>query len=276
MVTVDSAPLELDGDGLFVPRVGEAPRPIVVCLLGSFRVLQAGRAVLVRGEKTVTLLGQLALRYAEGIPRDTLRDLLWTTSDAALAGEALHSRVHCLNKLLGALLGGAVPVVYVAGRYRLNSAAGVGVDVADFDALVAAGDWQARAGHQVAAVATYERAVALYHGDLCVGTDVYALLERERLRACYLTLLARLANYAYDKGDDAVCLHYALRLLASDPCREDAHRLIMRCYVRRGERAQALRQYRMCEAILRTEFATSPEAETVALFDQVRLDPRSI
>jgi hypothetical protein len=32
----------------------------------------------------------------------------------------------------------------------------------------------------------------------------------------------------------------------------------------------------MCEAILRTEFATSPEAETVALFDQVRLDPRSI
>ena len=276
MPTVDSVLLELDGDGVFDPRVGEAPWPILVCLLGSFRVLQADRALLVRGEKTVTLLGHLALHHDEGIPRDTLRDLVWPESDAALAGESLHSRVHSLNKLLGERLGGAVPVVYVAGRYRLNSAAGVGVDVAYFDALVTAGDRQARTGHHAAAVAAYERAVALYHGDLCVGTDVHALLERERLRARYLTLLASLANYACGAGDDARCLEYALCLLAGDPCREDAHRLVMRCYVRRGERAQALRQYRVCEAILRTEFAASPEPETVALFDQVRLDPRSI
>jgi hypothetical protein len=50
-------------------------------------------------------LGPLALRHAEGIPRDTLRDLVWPDSAAALAGEALHSRVYSLNKLLG----GAMP-----------------------------------------------------------------------------------------------------------------------------------------------------------------------
>ncbi|HET7380215.1 MAG TPA: bacterial transcriptional activator domain-containing protein, partial [Gaiellales bacterium] len=61
-----------------------------------------------------------------------------------------------------------------------------------------------------------------------------------------------------------------------DPCREDGHRTAMRCYVRRGERAQALRQYQMCEVILREEFNATPEPATRALFDKVRLAPEDI
>ena len=194
-----------------------------------------------------------------------------------LAGHALHSRVHSLHKLLGPMMGGAAPVVYADGCYRLNDAAGVGVDAACFDALVRAGDQQAHAGHAAAAAAAYRQALHLYQGDLWVlGTDVQALVERERLRACHLTVLAWLADYAYGEQDYTACLDYAGRLLGHDPCREDAHRLIMRCYVRRGERAQALHQYRLCAEILRAQFAATPEPETVALFEQVRLDPRSI
>ena len=77
-------------------------------------------------------------------------------------------------------------------------------------------------------------------------------------------------------GDYTGCLSHARRLLANDPCREDAYRLMMRCYVRLGERAQALRQYRLCQTILRTEFDAVPEPATTALFDQIRLDPGSI
>jgi DNA-binding SARP family transcriptional activator len=65
-------------------------------------------------------------------------------------------------------------------------------------------------------------------------------------------------------------------VLAHDPCREDAHRLVMRCHVRRGERAQALHQYRVCVDILRAAFETIPEPATVALFDQVRRTPGSV
>ena len=98
-------------------------------------------------------------------------------------------------------------------------------------------------------------------------------MERERLRARYLTLLAHLADYHYGAGNHEVCLDYAWRLLACDPCREDAHRLIMRCYVRQGERAEALRHYRLCVDILRAEFKAAPEAATTTLFEQIRLDP---
>jgi DNA-binding SARP family transcriptional activator len=65
-------------------------------------------------------------------------------------------------------------------------------------------------------------------------------------------------------------------MLASDPCREDAHRLVMRCYVRLGERAQALRQYQLCKQILRAEYDVAPEDATTALYDRVRLEPGAL
>jgi DNA-binding SARP family transcriptional activator len=71
-------------------------------------------------------------------------------------------------------------------------------------------------------------------------------------------------------------LAYALRLIACDPCREDAHRVVMRARVRQGERAQALRQYRLCERVLREEFDARPEALTTELFERIRVDPGSV
>jgi DNA-binding SARP family transcriptional activator len=245
-------------------------------VLGTFRVLQAGLPMPLRRGKTEALLCYLALWYAEGVCRDTLLETLWPESDTALAGDALRSRVNSLHTLLGARLGGAAPVLQVDGCYRLNAAAGVGVDVACFDGLATTGDQQMRAGHAAEATAAYQHAVGLYHGDLCVATDVHAVVERERLRARYLRLLATLAAWAYAAGDDEACLAYAQRMLAHDPCREDAHRFVMHCHVRRGERAQALHQYRVCVDILRAAYATTPEPATVELFDQLRLAPSSV
>jgi DNA-binding SARP family transcriptional activator len=62
-------------------------------------------------------------------------------------------------------------------------------------------------------------------------------------------------------------------LVERAPCREDAHRAIMRCHVRLGERAQAFEQYRLCAQILRAEYGAAPEQATTVLYEQVRLDP---
>jgi DNA-binding SARP family transcriptional activator len=188
----------------------------------------------------------------------------------------LHSLVHSLHKLIGDAIGGAAPVLHDEGYYRLNIEAGVGVDVASFDALVKTGDLQVGAGDLATAATVYSSAVGLYRGDLCMGTDVQALVERERLRARYLTLLAHLADYHFGEAAYVACQGYAWRLLSSDPCREDAHRMMMRCYVRQGERAEALRHYRLCVEVLSAEFDAAPEIATTALFEQIRLDPGSI
>src|SRR5438552_1159549 len=41
--------------------------PLLICVLGTFRVLQAGQPVPVHGGKTEALLCHLALHYAEGV-----------------------------------------------------------------------------------------------------------------------------------------------------------------------------------------------------------------
>ena len=251
--------------------------PVLIRVLGPFCVLKTGRQVPVRGRgKTEALLSHLALRHDSGVARETLLDQLWPDSDPTLASQSLNSLVHSLQRLLGDVVGGASLIVHGGGWYRFNTAAGVGVDVACFDALAAKGDQQARAGDGGAAAETYARAVDLYRGDLCVSSDVYAIMERERLRVRYLTLLARLADHHFEMSNYVDALEWALRLLAHDPCREDAHRLAMRCHVRRGERGQALHQYRLCESVLHAEFDTSPEPATLSLFEQVRSDPDSV
>jgi DNA-binding SARP family transcriptional activator len=106
--------------------------------------------------------------------------------------------------------------------------------------------------------------------------DTNAIIERERFRARFQKLLAHVANYQYGCGDTVACVETAQRLLATDPCREDMHRLIMRCYTQQGERSRALHQYRLCTALLHTEFGAEPEPATTALFEDVRLAPAAL
>jgi DNA-binding SARP family transcriptional activator len=243
--------------------------PVLICLLGNFRVLAAGKLLKIRGVKAEALLCSLALRDQFSIPRETLLDKLWPDTEHTLAGQSLNTLVYSLHKMFKVWLGGSAPVLHDQGSYRLNTEAEVGVDVAAFERWAKAGDQEARSGNLTASVVAYTRAVHLYTGDLNVVADVQAIVQREQLRARYLTILARLADGYYTKGDYSTCLEYANRLLARDRCREDAHRLMMRCHIQMGERAQALRQYRICEQILRAEFGMIPEHATQALFDQI-------
>jgi DNA-binding SARP family transcriptional activator len=96
------------------------------------------------------------------------------------------------------------------------------------------------------------------------------------MRACYLSLLGYLADDHFRAADYPTALQHAVRLLRHDPCREDAHRMVMCCYVRLGVRAQALRQYRTCQEILAREFDARPEPATTALFARIRTDPGSV
>jgi DNA-binding SARP family transcriptional activator len=267
----------LEQQAVSMPSGNETTFPVLICLLGSFLLLKAGHPVALRpGGKSEALLSHLSLQVRDGIPRDTLLHLLWPTSNTTLASQALHSLVYSLHKLIGDALSGKALVVHHEGGYQLNTEAGVMVDVALFDALVRAGDQQCHTGAKAAAIHAYNDAIGLYRGDLCLSTDTHTVIERERLRARYLTLLAYLADYHYDVCNFSACLEYAWRLLACDPCREDAHRLVMRCNVRQGKRAEALHHYRMCVDILRAEFDAAPEVSTTALFEQIRLNPGSI
>ena len=247
---------------------------VAVCLLGSFRVLKHGAPVSLRpGGKGEQLLGQLALRSPDGMPRETLLAHLWPETEIALAAQSLNTLVYSLHRLLGDALEGRSPVLTRAGRYVLNAGAGVQVDIDAFDIAARDGDRLSGLGDHIGAVESYRGAVALYAGDLAFGSDILALVERERLRSRYLLVLAHLADTHFESSEFDRALECALDLLSHDPCREDAHRMAMRCFVRLGVRSQALRQYRICRDVLDMEFGAVPEAATESLYERIRLDP---
>jgi DNA-binding SARP family transcriptional activator len=248
--------------------------PVVIGLFGGFRLIRSGHSVPLRaGGKGELLLSALALSEGFRAPRARLLEMLWPEREPARAAQSLNTLVYDLHRLLGGELHGATPIVYADACYRLHSEAGVGVDVACFDALVATGERLARAGDVAASLQAFRSALELYRGDIVASDDLHDVVQRERLRAVHLTLLAHLADHHFRGAEYATALGYSLRLLQSDPCREDAHRVAMRCHVRQGARAQALRQYRLCEEILRREFDAVPEPATLELFDRVRLHP---
>ena len=257
--------------------IAGASSPVSICLLGRFRVLKAGSPVTLRpGGKTEALLCCLALQEHYRAPREWLLETVWPESDPQHATHALNSLVHAARKSFGDALAGAAPVVYTDGGYRLNTEAGVAVDIGQFDTLVDRAERGFRNGDVAGALQSALHAIQVYQGDLCTVDGVRALVERERLRAVHLSLLGQVADQYFREKDYRSALRYALLLLGHDPCREDAHRLVMRCYVRFGQRAQAFRQYRTCERMLESEFDARPEPLTEELYDQLRTAPGSI
>jgi DNA-binding SARP family transcriptional activator len=258
-----------------LPPDGQAP--IVICVLGRFRLVKRGKEIPVReGSKAQALLSRLALHLARGLHRESLLSAIWPEREALLAGQSLNSLVYSLRRMLGDGIEGAAPVVQDSGYYRLNLEAGIAVDLAHFQMLIEEGERRGRNGDGEGAAQAYRQAVGFYRGDLADNGDIAAVIQRERFRSIFLTTLARLADLSFQEGQYDACLDSALRLLVEDPCREDAHRLIMRCHVRLGQRAQALRQFRICEEILQTEFDAIPEPVTLILFDEIRLDPAAV
>ena len=255
---------------------GEAAAPLMICVLGDFHLLKRSRPTPLTGARPRTLLAVLTLSPDASAPRDALLEALWPDAEHELAKRSLASLLYSLRRKLSDALSGEPPVLRTEDSYRLNLEAGVRTDVHEFDRLVYAGDVASRDRKEELAVRSYRAAVALYAGDVVTGSEIRAIVERERLRARYLTLLARLADHTYALGEYDASLEYVLRLLRSDACREDAHRLAMRCYLRRGERGQALRQFRLCEQMLAAEFGAVPEDATRRLFDQVRLSPETV
>ena len=247
---------------------------VLVCLLGGFRLLKAGVPLRVpAGGKVEQVLGHLAMHPRHGVAREELLERVWPASDVALAGQSLNTLTHWLKRQLSDALLGDAPILRRDGRCSLNTGSSLKVDLLEFDAAVDRASRQSTAGEHEAAIRSYETALSLYVGDLWVGSDIRQLLERERLRAAYLTARARLGDHYFEAARYDLSISQAHQLLAVDPFREDAHRMAMRCYVRSDQRAQALRQYQTCRALLKAEFDAVPEAATDALYDLVRCNP---
>lgn len=125
--------------------------------------------------------------------------------------------------------------------------------------------------HFYRAIACYEEAVRLYHGDFLPERryEDWTSAVRERLQVLALKTMTTLAEMIF-ATNLLESLRLTQRVLTIDPVWEDAYRVQMRAFAAQGNRPMALRTYARCVENLEKEFGVEPLPETQALYEAIR------
>ena len=250
-----------------------SPPSLVVYCLGPFRVYQDDKLITKwPSGKGKCIFKYMIANHGRPIPKDILMDLFWRDADPEAARNNLNVAIYGLRQAFRAVRPDFSHVLFQDDCYLLNPAMTVWVDVEEFVKCYEAGQSFERRGMLVEAMGEYEVAEGLYQGDL-LEEDLYQdwlIPQREGLKDSYLVILDRLSRYYLEEKRYATCIHLCRKILAKDDCREDAHRRLMRCYSRQGQRNLALRQYHLCVEALARVLDVPPMPETVALYHPIR------
>ena len=166
---------------------------------------------------------------------------------------------------------GLLPAYRVNDQYRFNRELAHQYDVDVFESHLAEAA-RLKTRTPAAAVAQLSQAVQLYQGDFVEDfvEGEWFRLPREALRRKYLNALLDLGQLHFAQNDFARAAEAYQQAIEKDPVGETAHRELMRCYLRLGERGLALRHYETLKRIMQTELGSPPAPESVALYEQLK------
>jgi DNA-binding SARP family transcriptional activator len=218
-----------------------------------------------------SLFGYLLTHREPWPSREVLMDVFWPESSPEASRNSLNVAIHGLRRTLRTVTDQRV-VVHGGGTYGIRPDLQLWLDVEEFESRVEHGRRREEAGDAGRATQEYEYADGLYRGDF-LADDLYeewAALIRDRLRLAHLDALSNLSNLHFSAGRYAACAALCQRITECDPCREDAHRRLMRCYSRQGQSHLALMQYRACAEALAAELGVDADPATTGLHDQIR------
>lgn len=251
-------------------EVSDAFSELRVTLLGGFRVERGDDSREAsewprRSAKTLTKL--LAAHPPHALHREQIIDMMWPDVDADSALNSFGKALHAARRVLEPGLERRQDSAYLRladSMLTLNTQRVV-IDVDVFECL--AHD-AVRSGE----VSAYHAALAAYSGELLPEDryEPWCAERRSALAEQYVCLLIGLAE-VYDRR--GACNEAADRLrevLRQDPTREAVHQQLMRLYARMGTPDQAVRQFHVCQQVLRRELDLAPQPETISLYDAIR------
>lgn len=254
------------------PDGGPSATDITVKALGPLEIAIQGERVAGWGaQKSRTLFLYLILHAGRPARREQLIELLWPAHSSRRGRNNLNVCLHGLRQTLQRTRAIGQYVVHRDGGYLLNPGFSWWIDRDQFLSLTRKAQAEVRAGRVEPAIELYESAVAIYRGELFEdeeGHDWFEL-ERRSLQEQLLRALDELAALHLRNANVEGTYKTAQRILRHDPCRESAHRFLMRCYSQQQQHSLVVRQFRVCTDTLRSELGVTPAEETVGLFRQL-------
>ena len=160
-------------------------------------------------------------------------------------------------------------VIFEDDRYRIDPAAGIAYDVAEFERLLDSA--RRRSADDPERVTELQRAVALYTGDYLTGVySDWAAERRQALQSRYFDALNPLLDHLLRCREFEQALVLCRRGLELDFYREELHRGILLSLAETGRRAEALAHYKTFVQRLRRELRAAPSQATRDLIDRIR------
>jgi DNA-binding SARP family transcriptional activator len=241
-------------------------------LLGGFRVERPDAQWPVccwqrRSAKTLTKL--LATYPRHALHREQVMEILWPNVDPASAlnsfGKALYAARRAFQPDLLPRQSSAY-LCLTDSVLALNTDS-VTIDADRFQQL-------AESALKQCDIDSYESALEAYAGEL-LPEDRYedwCAERRDYLAGLHVRLLVEQADALAQHGSLGAAIDRLDEVLRQDPTREDVHRRLMVLYGEMGSRDQAVRQFQLCEDLLRRELGLAPERTTLALHADVLED----
>lgn len=198
-------------------------------------------------------------RYAP-VSRAALAEAVWPDGPPSSWSGALNAIVSKLRSLLSRTgLDGSGGLRAVAGCYELDLPRGTWVDhevaidsIHEAEAALMAGDPAAAYGPSAVAHHIARR-------PFLPGEDApWIEQRREKLRSVLVRALECRTEVYLWNGEHPLAVETAREAVALSPFRETAYQLLMRAHAGAGNRAEALRVYESCRALLSEELGVHP------------------
>ncbi|WP_227370557.1 AfsR/SARP family transcriptional regulator [Halomonas sp. M20] len=248
---------------------------INIYLLGRPRLeMEHNRASQFTSRRSRALFCLLALHAGKWLSRSQIVDLLWPKRDDIRTSNCLSTE---LWRLKSALRQQGMPVDQLIRTQ--DSGIGLCIDCQFWSDVGELERLHRSLPHSQSEKLDYGALLEagldeLRYSDFAEGmNEDWCWLERERFRAKFLDLLATLLHLAEERRAWHDVLDYGHRLLAYDPLQERIHRAMMRAHIALGNRAAAMRQFRILANRLQSDLHGVPTQETLCLVRALHTTP---
>ncbi len=241
---------------------------LIIEALGHSRVLRQGREIDASDwiySKARELL--FYLLQAGASTKEQIGLALWPDVTDVQLRRAFHTTLHHLRRALG----DPGWVLFRNGTYAFNRARSFSYDVGEFERELSR-TRERKAADQEAAIASLERALAIYQGKYLsdLPDADWHLQRQEELEREQVNALLLLGDLLMAGARPVAAETIYRRAIAADEFLESAHRGLMQALAIQGERGKALRHYQVLTALLRDELSAEPDLSSRQLYEKIR------
>ncbi len=245
---------------------------IVVHTLGRFEVFVESKKLNSKDwgrDKSIQLFQFLLMsRNRRALHKEQIVDKLWEDD---IDDQGFKVAMHGLNKALQPdkkSHGDAKYMLKIGQTYQLNTNE-IWIDSIAFEELINIAIKE-KFTNQPLAIIAYRMAIELNHGQFLPERlyEDWPCDERERLQLMYLNACVSLAEIVLE-SNPSEAIQLCQNALLNDNSWEDAYRIQMLAFFKKGNRPMAVKTFQACEKVLFDEMGLKPLPETRRIYSEI-------